>query len=55
MEKDQKLNVIISGAGPAGLTAAYEACKKRLSPVVFEKDREVGGISKTVNYKDYLF
>jgi len=49
------LNVIISGAGPAGLTAAYEACKKGLSPVVFEKDKEVGGISKTVNYKNYLF
>ena len=55
MKNNQKLNVIISGAGPAGLTAAYEACKKGLSPVVFEKDREVGGISKTVNYKDYLF
>ena len=49
------MNIIIAGAGPAGLTAAYEACKKGMSPVVFEKDREVGGISKTVNYKDYLF
>ncbi len=55
MKKNQKLNVIISGAGPAGLTAAYIACKEGLSPVVFEKDKEVGGISKTVNYKDYLF
>jgi protoporphyrinogen oxidase len=55
MEKDQKLKLIISGAGPAGLTAAYEAGKKGLSPVVFEKENEVGGISKTVNYKDYLF
>ncbi|MDH4220840.1 MAG: NAD(P)-binding protein, partial [Candidatus Aminicenantes bacterium] len=45
------MNIIIAGAGPAGLTAAYEACKKGMSPVVFEKDREVGGISKTVNYK----
>jgi protoporphyrinogen oxidase len=49
------MKVIIAGAGPAGLTAAYEACKKGMSPVVFEKAREVGGISKTVNYKDYLF
>ncbi|TEU03894.1 MAG: NAD(P)/FAD-dependent oxidoreductase [Candidatus Aminicenantes bacterium] len=49
------MNVIIAGAGPAGLTAAYEACKKGLNPVVFEKDTEVGGISKTVNYNDYLF
>ena len=37
------------------MTAAYEACKKGLSPVVFEKDKEVGGISKTVNFKNYLF
>lgn len=49
------MNIVIAGAGPAGLTAAYEACKQGLSPVVFEKDGEVGGISKTVNHKDYLF
>ncbi|MGB2763458.1 MAG: NAD(P)/FAD-dependent oxidoreductase [Candidatus Aminicenantaceae bacterium] len=47
--------VIILGAGPAGLTAAYEACKRGLHPIVFEKDNEVGGISKTVSYKNYLF
>ena len=49
------MKVIIFGAGPAGLTAAYESSKKGLTPVVFEKDKDVGGISKTVNYKDYLF
>jgi protoporphyrinogen oxidase len=49
------MNVIIFGGGPAGLTAAYNACKNGLSPIVFEKDKEVGGISKTVNYKNYLF
>lgn len=49
------MNIVIAGAGPAGLTAAYEACKKGMIPVAFEKEREVGGISKTVNYKDYLF
>ena len=48
-------NAIILGAGPAGLTAAYESCKRGLKPQVFEKGSEVGGISKTVNYKDYLF
>jgi protoporphyrinogen oxidase len=49
------MKVIIFGAGPAGLTAAYEACKNRFDPVVFEKDMDVGGISRTVNYKNYLF
>jgi ribulose 1,5-bisphosphate synthetase/thiazole synthase len=28
MERNQKINIITSGAGPAGLTAAYEACKQ---------------------------
>ncbi len=46
---------MIFGAGPAGLTAAYEACKNGLEPLVFEKDKDVGGISRTVNYKNYLF
>lgn len=49
------MKIIVAGAGPAGLTAAYEACKQGLKPVVFEKDAEVGGISRTVTYKNYLF
>jgi len=54
-KKSETMKIIILGAGPAGLTAAYDACKKGLHPVVFEKDKEVGGISKTVSYKNYLF
>jgi len=54
-KSSESKKVIILGAGPAGLTAAYEACKKGLHPIVFEKDNEVGGISKTVSYKNYLF
>jgi len=47
----QKIAVII-GAGPAGLTAAYELQKRTgVRPLVFEKTSEIGGISKTVNYK----
>lgn len=49
------MKIIILGAGPAGLTAAYEACKKGLVPIVFEKTESVGGIARTVNYKNYLF
>jgi protoporphyrinogen oxidase len=51
--KDKK--VIIVGAGPAGLTAAYELCKAGVPSVVLEKDDVVGGISRTVNYKGFLF
>ena len=43
---------LIVGAGPAGLTAAFElATRTDITPVVFEADTQVGGISKTVNYK----
>jgi len=47
----QKIAIII-GAGPAGLTAAYELlCKTNIKPVIYEMDDTVGGISRTVNYK----
>ncbi|MEE8575425.1 MAG: FAD-dependent oxidoreductase [Thermodesulfobacteriota bacterium] len=46
---------IIIGGGPAGLTAAYELAKAGQRAVVLEKDRLVGGISKTVDYKGYHF
>jgi protoporphyrinogen oxidase len=43
---------VIAGAGPAGLTAALELLRRSgISPVVFEADGQVGGISKTVNYR----
>ncbi len=47
--------IIIIGAGPAGLTAAYALCKAGRASIVLEKDRAVGGISRTVNYKGYYF
>lgn len=47
----QKTAIII-GAGPAGLTAAHEfASKSDIKPIVFEGTSDIGGISKTVNYK----
>jgi protoporphyrinogen oxidase len=50
------LKAIIVGAGPAGLTAAYELSKRNAPVVVLESDAEyVGGISRTVNYKGFHF
>jgi protoporphyrinogen oxidase len=47
---------IIAGAGPAGLTAAYELSKHGHPCVVLEADpRLVGGISRTDQYKGYRF
>jgi protoporphyrinogen oxidase len=43
---------IIIGAGPAGLTAAYEFLEKTdIQPIVYEMSEYMGGIAKTVNYK----
>lgn len=45
-------SAIIIGAGPAGLTAAFELLEKtNIKPVIFEMTPDIGGISKTVNYK----
>src|SRR5450755_1524411 len=54
MSTDSKLTkvAVIAGAGPAGLTAALELLRRTdIRPVVFESDTQVGGISKTVNYR----
>jgi protoporphyrinogen oxidase len=49
---DKPKNAIIIGAGPAGLTAAYELLDKTdIKPIIYEKSNETGGISKTINYK----
>ena len=42
---------VIIGAGPAGLTAAYELLKKTdIKPIILEATDAIGGISKTVEY-----
>jgi protoporphyrinogen oxidase len=48
--------VLVVGAGPAGLTAAYCLTRDMPSVIVIEQDPHyVGGISRTVAYKDFLF
>ena len=47
-------NIVIIGAGPAGLTAAYELLSKakdEYSVTVLEGSSEIGGISRTVKYR----
>ena len=46
--------VLIIGAGPAGLTAAYELLEKskEYEVTIFEESHVFGGISRTVNYKE---
>src|SRR5262245_41258903 len=47
--------VVIIGAGPAGLTAAYELAKQNLHPIVLEKGERVGGLARTEDYKGFFF
>ena len=48
--------VVVIGAGPAGLTASYLLSKRGIPVVVLEEDPiHVGGISRTVNYKQFHF
>ena len=48
--------VVCIGAGPAGLTAAYQLCKDDIPVLVLEKHPNlVGGIARTEQYKGYLF
>ncbi len=43
---------IIIGAGPAGLTVAYELLTRTdVKPVILEKSYELGGLSRTIDYK----
>jgi protoporphyrinogen oxidase len=53
MSSSEKRQIaVIAGAGPAGLTAALELLRRTdITPIVIEADIQVGGISKTINYR----
>jgi len=52
VNKNNTKKAIIIGAGPAGLTAALELLEKTdIIPVIFEETSQVGGLSRTVDYK----
>jgi protoporphyrinogen oxidase len=47
VESSGRPDVVIIGAGPAGLTAAYQLSKRGVTSTVLEADDVVGGISRT--------
>ncbi|PYQ64318.1 MAG: FAD-dependent oxidoreductase [Acidobacteria bacterium] len=47
--------LVVIGAGPAGLTAAYEATRFGLDAVVLEKSDDVGGLARTADFKGFHF
>ena len=52
---DPASDVVIIGAGPAGLTAAYELARRGRVATVLEADEVVGGISRTVERDGWRF
>jgi protoporphyrinogen oxidase len=55
IEPDDGQVCVIIGAGPAGLTAAFELLQQDRSVIVLEADAQVGGLSRTVEYKGFRF
>lgn len=47
--------VVIIGAGPAGLTAAYQLAKRGMHSIVLESLGQVGGLSRTERHNGYHF
>ena len=47
--------VVVLGAGPGGLTAAYLLAKQGVPVTVLESDAIVGGLARTAQYKGYRF
>jgi protoporphyrinogen oxidase len=51
-----KPDVVVMGAGPAGLSAAYELLRQSVPVTVVESDpRYVGGIARTVEHRGFRF
>ncbi|MBI2596287.1 FAD-dependent oxidoreductase [Candidatus Daviesbacteria bacterium] len=59
MNIGKKKKVVIIGAGPAGLAAAYEFLRQdqlsKFKIEIYEMDSQVGGLAKTLYYKGYRF
>jgi len=52
----ERKHVVVIGAGPAGLTAAYELLKQDVPVTVVEKDPvQVGGLARTAVHDGYRF
>lgn len=55
-EDARKLQTVIMGAGPAGLTAAWELTHKEVPVTILEADpTALGGIARTAAYKGFRF
>jgi protoporphyrinogen oxidase len=46
---------VILGGGPAGISAAEALAERNITSLILEKDRQVGGLCKTVKYRGFRF
>ncbi|MCX6957092.1 MAG: NAD(P)-binding protein [Verrucomicrobiae bacterium] len=55
MNPEQEYEICILGAGPAGLSCAYEHTKRKRQGLILDKNPIVGGLARTEVYKGYRF
>jgi protoporphyrinogen oxidase len=55
MSERTRPSAVVIGAGPAGLTAAHYLVRRAYDVTVLERDSQVGGIARTVEYKGFRF
>lgn len=48
-------HIVVIGAGPAGLSAAWQLAKRGIAVDVIERDNMVGGLAKTISYDDQFY
>lgn len=55
MTTPRRLDVLVIGGGPAGLTGAHTLMTRGRRVTVLEQDDQVGGLARTVAYKGFRF
>ena len=55
MKNNNFKNVVVVGAGSAGLGVAYELSKNGIRCEVFDKNKEVGGLARSFEFRGHVF